>query len=550
VTDDTRDDDLFEDLDKFFAPIKEVDWDEPAESGAQHVPSEEHVSVHAKDPVPTPVAAGISAPPAPAIETEPAESDDDREAWYETGVMDTIEDPHDPEPRSGAVQTSLEDDENEEEIVRIVDAQPVVSSDDDEPPTTTGEWSIIEDVRYEPPASSEDEEPETSGAADRPVLDDGPSDEEMAAATARFAGSVTESKVTPFEDDDDDVDQDVSVPAGVFLGEGKADDEEEETVSVEEAMATFGGDEARPAMEGYGGPSWQEPATMEVTPDVVRRGPNKDERDVPAAFITGVVLALLALGLLAIGKGAFAVLATIVVVWAQGEFYGAMIKRRHQPATAVGLVSGALMMAGAYLYGEAALISMFALGVVATFLWFMAVPAAHRKNVVANIGLTLLNMAWIPLLGGYLMITLASSDGIALVVAVIGLTFIFDTTAFLAGSVFGGQWFHRGLAPDTSPKKSVEGLLMATAVVALAGTALVPAFVNSFDGKRLDALLLALVIAVAATFGDLAESLLKRDLGVKDMGSILPGHGGLLDRIDSLLFVAPATFLLFRVLFG
>ena len=70
-----------------------------------------------------------------------------------------------------------------------------------------------------------------------------------------------------------------------------------------------------------------------------------------------------------------------------------------------------------------------------------------------------------------------------------------------------------------------------------------------FQDKRIETLLLGLVVAAAATFGDLAESLLKRDVGIKDMSGMLPGHGGVLDRIDSLLFVAPATFLFFRIIF-
>jgi phosphatidate cytidylyltransferase len=289
-------------------------------------------------------------------------------------------------------------------------------------------------------------------------------------------------------------------------------------------------------------------AAVEVGADVDRRGPQTGERDVPAAFMTGVVLAGVAMAALWLGPAAFAVVATIAVLVAQGELFGVMVNHHLQPATAVGLVAGALMMAGAYLKGEAATPAMFALGVIATFAWFMTVPAAHRKDVLKNIGLTVFNMAWIPLLAGYLIATLKLPDGRALVLTVVALTFAFDTAAFLIGSVWGGSFFRRALAPSISPKKSIEGLIGATLVTVVIAVAVLPSgFIEAFDGAKLDALYLGLVIASAATLGDLAESLVKRDLGIKDMGSVLPGHGGVLDRIDSLLFVAPAAFMLFRM---
>jgi phosphatidate cytidylyltransferase len=264
-----------------------------------------------------------------------------------------------------------------------------------------------------------------------------------------------------------------------------------------------------------------------------------------------MVLAGIALVALLIGDGVFALVASIVALVAQGELYGVMVKHHRQPATAVGLVSGALMLAGAYYHEEAGLLSMLALGVLATFLWYMTVPAAHRKDTAGNIGLTLLGLLWIPGLAGSLLIILTTFQT-SVVVAVIGLTFAFDTLAFLTGSVWGGSFIQRPLAPATSPKKSIEGLIVASLGTIILSSAFVTAFVDAAPGifvdGRLNAVLLGIVVSLAATFGDLAESLIKRDVGVKDMGSVLPGHGGVLDRIDSLLFVAPAALLLLRVI--
>jgi phosphatidate cytidylyltransferase len=181
----------------------------------------------------------------------------------------------------------------------------------------------------------------------------------------------------------------------------------------------------------------------------------------------------------------------------------------------------------------------------------MTVPAPHRKDTVGNVGLTLLGMVWIPALAGSLLIILTSFEA-EVVLAVIGLAFVFDTAAFLIGSVWGGSFIQRPLAPATSPKKSIEGLIGASLITIVVSSAFVTAFVDVAPGifrdGRVNALLLGVIVSLAATFGDLAESLIKRDLGIKDMGSVLPGHGGVLDRIDSLLFVAPAALLFLRVI--
>jgi phosphatidate cytidylyltransferase len=492
--DEREGEELFEDLDKFFAPIRDVDWDEPDEPAPQ-MAHEEHVAVRAPD---------VETPSEPETPPPSIEDDADEDSWFDTGEIEPV---------------SAETEENVDETVFTVPPdEPVFTVPADEPAQV---------FAVEEPADSE------------------PTEEDLEAATEHFADSIRDETyatepVDLFGDEDDE---------GTTIGDLLADEGPEEV--EEELLAEMRETSARTVVvgEGISGPSWQEPAAVEVGGALERRGPNIGERDVPAAFMTGLVLAGVALAALLVGQGAFAIVATVAILVAQGEFFGVLVKHHAQPATAVGLVAGALMMGGAYFRGEAATPAMFALGVVAAFLWFMTVPAIHRKDVTRNVGLTVLNMAWIPLLAGYLIATLKLQDGRALVVAVVGLTFLFDTVAFLAGSVWGGSFIPRSLAPNVSPKKSVEGVVFGAIVTVVVSMATVPAFIDRFADRSIDALLLAVVIAIAATLGDLAESLIKRDIGVKDMGSVLPGHGGVLDRIDSLLFVAPAAFLLFRVIF-
>ena len=531
VTDDKRDgDELFEDLDKFFAPIRDVDWDEP-EAPAAPTAHEEHVQVRPSEPVATEAEAPLELPEPEeedaeepvaleeAAETEEAEEVEPDDAWYDTGRIEPV-------------QAELPAEAETEAAAPAAFEEP---SEGPEPAEDAG--TIV----LEGPI--EDEE----------LAAEAPSDEDLEAAAEHFAGSIRGQEVSYATEPIDVFGEDTGGAGDEYLDEDEYGYEPSEV--EEDILADLR--EPEPAQrtvvvgaEGISGPSWQDVSTVEVGAEVERRGPNVGERDVPAAFMTGVVLAGVALAALWIGAFAFAVVATIAVLVAQGELFGVMVKHHRQPATAVGLVAGLLMMAGAYFHGESAAPAMFALGLGASFLWYMTIPAMQRKDVMQNIGLTVLNMAWIPLLGGYLVATLKLPNGIALVVALVGLTFLFDTSAFLVGSVWGGSFFQRSLAPSVSPKKSIEGVIGGILVTVVVAVALVPNFVDVFADRRVDALMLGVVVAIAATLGDLAESLIKRDLGIKDMGSVLPGHGGVLDRIDSLLFVAPAAFLLFRVIFS
>ncbi len=201
-------------------------------------------------------------------------------------------------------------------------------------------------------------------------------------------------------------------------------------------------------------------------------------------------------------------------------------------------------MVATYVKGIAALPLVLVLVVITSLVWSLVSP--ERGSTVESVSSTLLGFLWVGFLGSFAALMLAPSEypqrhGIAFLLGAVVATIGADVGALAIGSWLG----RRHLAPQVSPNKTWEGLI-GGAVVAVALSAAVTGQVHPWTVPK--AALLGLVVAVVAPIGDLCESLVKRDLGLKDMGSILPGHGGVLDRVDALLFVLPATFYLVRVL--
>ncbi len=480
------DEDLFEDLDKFFAPIQGVDWPEPEdgsfdEPAAPEAPPGEPATGPEPEPPSTAVYEAVSETSGEADEPEA----DDEAAFQIDGYG------------SGGGAEEVTDQGLIVEEEPAADSVEIVAEIEDE---DTQSYITIDGGEYV--------EPEMG------VMEGAEVPAETEAAAEHFAAAERD---TP-EDVEREILADLEEPAP-------------DTVTVT-------------ASEGLQGPSWQEPTHEEI--GAAEGGSPPAGRNVPLAFITGAGMALVALGALAWSKDAFAILAGLVVLFGQAEFYGAIRKRHYQPAPLIGLVFGALILAAGYLMkfqAEAAMLSMVVVALIFCFLWEMATPAKFRRNVVANMGATMLGLIYIPLCAGFGMWILSFSDpsGRAVIIAVLGLTFLYDTVAFVFGSFFG----EHQLAPHVSPRKSWEGAAAGSAAVAVVSFLFVR---NIPEIGWQGATALAVVVLVMAPLGDLLESLIKRDLGIKDMGTILPGHGGVLDRIDSVLLVLPVAAILLRAI--
>lgn len=240
----------------------------------------------------------------------------------------------------------------------------------------------------------------------------------------------------------------------------------------------------------------------------------------------------------AAGPGVFYGVAVAVVTMAQAELYAVLRRSGRAPATLVGLVCGAVLMVGAYVRGPVALTLLVALPLPLLLAWALTTPVGKAPSVVAS---TFLGIVYGPFLAAFAGLLLREPHGVILVPAFIGVVALQDSGAYLVGRKLG----RHPMSPRISPGKSWEGLLAGTVVAVGGATAVLPLF-EPFGWRS--AFALSLALCVAAPLGDLAESVVKRDLGVKDMGSIVPGHGGFFDRLDAILFAAPVAYLVLVVL--
>jgi phosphatidate cytidylyltransferase len=256
--------------------------------------------------------------------------------------------------------------------------------------------------------------------------------------------------------------------------------------------------------------------------------------DIAARVGTGVgLIAVVALALL--NPVTTGILAFLAFGLAALEYYTALQRAGVRPITWAGLLGIAGAFLGTWGFGLVAIPVAVVVSVIAGALFLSFKPAWPRPG--ANLTFTLLGVAWIGGSGALVFSILKSPDYRVLVAVLILLVVVLDVAQYFTGRAFG----RRPLAPIVSPKKTVEGLV--GGYVALVAAGLVLSRFALWD--QATALVLVVAIGVVAPLGDLSVSVIKRSLRMKDMGVVLPGHGGVLDRIDALLFAIPAAWLVF-----
>ncbi len=263
----------------------------------------------------------------------------------------------------------------------------------------------------------------------------------------------------------------------------------------------------------------------------------KAGRDLRAAIGVGLLLGALVVGSLLLDARAFLAVVTVAVAYGAWEVRRALTtKDIHVPVLPL-MIGTVAMIVSAYARGAEALVLTFGLTIVGLLVWRIADGLAGAARDLAGGAL----VAFYPVfLAGFASLMLAEENGRQRIILFVIVTVFSDIGGYAAGVMLGKH----PMAPSLSPKKSWEGFAGSVLACAAVGSAGMPLLL---DGAWWAGALLGAVAAVGATLGDLVESSIKRDLGIKDMGTLLPGHGGLMDRLDSLVVVAPIAWALLHV---
>jgi phosphatidate cytidylyltransferase len=260
-------------------------------------------------------------------------------------------------------------------------------------------------------------------------------------------------------------------------------------------------------------------------------------RNLPAALAVGAGLGGIAILTLLTVKVTFLVYMAAMVGIALWELSRALAPREIRLPVVPVAAGGAAALALAYSRGERPVAGCLAFTVIAILAWRLHGGAAgYLRDVTAGV----FALGYLPLMACFVGFMLAAPDGPRRTLVFIILAVCSDVGGYFAGILLG----HHPMAPVISPKKTWEGFGGSAFTCVLGGAISVPALLG---GAVWQGVLVGLAVLAAATLGDLTESMIKRDLEIKDMGSLLPGHGGVLDRIDSLLVSAPVVWLLLLV---
>ena len=264
-------------------------------------------------------------------------------------------------------------------------------------------------------------------------------------------------------------------------------------------------------------------------------------RNLLAAILVGLAMGGAALATLLTVKATFLIYMGAALLVALHELDTALRKTRgiKIPVIPVAL-GGAAMVTCAYWAAGGAVMAAFALTLVAVLSWRLF---GGTDGYVGDVTAAVFAAAYLGLLGATVSAMLAPHDGGRRVLAFVIVTICSDIGGYFAGITLGAAGAHK-LAPSISPKKTWEGLAGSVVACVGAGAILLPV---ALHGYWWQGVVVGAAAVAAAVLGDLAESMIKRDLDVKDMGSLLPGHGGILDRLDSLLVCAPVVWLLLAV---